>query len=162
MMSMSAARLEPGGRATDAEFDVDLGLPAEFLLRLGGVEAAARDVAGLGRTLAETLLPAERVGDHPRDGVHVRLFAGGDVPDAGLLRRKRFQVRLDDVVDVDEVARLPAAAEDLRPFPVEQHLAEDADDAALPFLVLARAVDVGVAQGRVCEAEMMPRGEQVV
>ena len=56
------------------------------------------------------------------------------------------EVRGDDVVDVDEVARLLAAAVDRRLLPVEQLRREDRHDARLAMRVLPRTVDVRVSQ----------------
>ena len=52
----------------------------------------------------------------------------------------------DDVADVDVVARLQAVAERDRRAALDELAAEDRDDAALAVRVLARAVDVRVAQ----------------
>ena len=58
----------------------------------------------------------------------------------------RREVRGDDVRDVDVVARLAAVAEDRRLAAVGEAAAEDRDHAGLPERVLARPVDVAVAE----------------
>ena len=59
------------------------------------------------------------------------------------------------------VARLQAVAEDARRLAAQQPLGEDGDDAGLALGVLARAVDVGVAQDQRLEVAEAAVGEQV-
>ena len=67
---------------------------------------------------------------------------------------------LDDVVDVDEVARLRAVAEDHGRVASRQPLEEDRDDAALEPGVLPRPVDVRESEGDVVRAvDAVPAGQ---
>ena len=77
---------------------------------------------------------------------HAGLPAGADVERAARLRLRGLQVGLHDVADVHVVARLEAVAEHRRAPALEQLAAEDRDHAGLAERVLARAVDVAVAQ----------------
>src|SRR5512135_2681605 len=109
-ISMSAARLEPGGGLAEAVLESGFGGPAERFAGPARVEDAAADVAGGGGRLAEAPGPGESRGRELGDRVHARFLAGGDVVDAGLGGAHRFHVGFDDVIHVDEIARLLAVA----------------------------------------------------
>ena len=64
----------------------------------------------------------------------------------GRVGLERQQVRAHDVADEDVVARLLAVAVHGDGLAAQHLPAEDRDDAGLAVRVLARAVDVGVAQ----------------
>ena len=76
------------------------------------------------------------------------LAAGPDVEDAAILAERRGR-RARDVADVDVVAGLRPVAEDRRLLAARERAEEDRDDARLAVRILARAVDVPVAQGDV-------------
>src|ERR687895_2852251 len=80
------------------------------------------------------------------DVEHRDLRAATDVHRARGLGLGRLEIGVDDVADVDVVARLPPVAEDGGPLAVEELAAEDGDDAGLAEGVLAGAVDVAVAE----------------
>ncbi len=84
---------------------------------------------------------------------HRGLFAAGDVDRARDLGVGSEEVGADDVGHVDPIARLAAVAEHLGRAAVQQATAEDRDDTRLTVDVLARPVDVAVAERHGREAE---------
>src|SRR5207244_9619256 len=73
------------------------------------------------------------------------LAPGADVEDTALVSGRRER-RAHHVDRVDVVARLLPVAEDLRRLPARKAVEEDRDDACLAVWILARPVDVPVAQ----------------
>ena len=98
------------------------------------------------------LLEAGELRHHVEELLHARLDAGADVHQQAAALVDRAHERVDDVVDVHEVAGLRAVAEDHRPLVAEQLAREDRDDARLAVRVLARAVHVGQRERGVLEA----------
>ena len=143
----------------EAVVERDLRAPAELALDQRDVEHRALHVAEPRR-----LEPRRRVDarDLRARGVQLRdrrVLAGADVVRAAGLPDGREQ-RVDDVVDVDEVAALGAVAEDHRLLAAREPLEEDRDDAALEPRVLPRPVDVREAQRHVRGAvDAVPAGE---
>src|SRR5439155_21473480 len=80
--------------------------------------------------------------EHVDEVEHRGLLSGADVERSGDLVRGRDQGRLDDLVHIYIVARLPPVAEDGRLSPVAELAAEDRDHPGLAQRVLAGAVDV--------------------
>src|SRR5262245_12101573 len=141
--TLSAQAVE---RAPEALFESDLRLPAEFFTRACGVEHALSELTeALRRVLwLETLrrLLVENLDDLE----HGSLLAETDVDRPGGVAFAGAEVRVHHVVDIDVVARLLAVAEDHGLPAVDDSAAEDRDDAGLAERVLARAVDVAVAE----------------
>ena len=108
--------------------------------RCGGPRPAA-PARARARTARRPARPAPRPG-------RARWSAtpGADVHGAVDVGLGGQQVCLHDVADVHVVARLQPVAEHRRPAAVEHLAAEDRDHAGLPERVLARPVDVAVAQ----------------
>src|SRR3954468_4859549 len=156
----SAQRVE---RAREAVAQVHLRLPAELFPRARGVD---RDALHLTRTLGRELrlerLVAADLAQDVDELEHARLAAGADVVGTGRVGLGCREVRGDDVADPVVVARLLAVAEDGRPRALEQLAAEDRDHARLAERVLARAVDVAVAQRHRRESVQPPEQGAVV
>ena len=86
---------------------------------------------------------------------------GADVEHAALVA-ERTERRAGDVADVDVVARLAAVAEDPRLLASQSGAEEDRDDARLAVRVLARPVDVSVAERDVVQAVQPVERPQVL
>ena len=132
--------------------------PAELALRARGVEDASARVARTRLAMDRLAVDAGDLGTEPMELVHRRLERGPDVVDAAAPGRR--EGGLDDVADVDVVARLLAVAEDERLLAAPEPFHEDRDDPALERGRLARPVDVGEAQDGVARAvDAVPAGE---
>src|SRR5829696_907720 len=133
-------------RALEALVELDLRLPAQLVTRARGVERDVLHLAGaLGGVLGLEAVVRVRV-QHLDDVEQALLLAEADVDRTRGVRLGGAQVGIHHVVHKDVVARLLAASEDRGPATVEDLPAEDRDHAGLAERVLARAVDVAVAQ----------------
>src|SRR5256885_7100638 len=138
---------EPLERGPQPLSDADFRAPAEPPRRPLRVQADSPDLELLGGGHLDRGLPpgmAYEHSDHVGDarfapGAHVRLSRPPAV--------ERRDVGVGDVADEREVARLHTVAEDPRRAAVQEPVARDRDDARFAGPILARAVDVAVAQG---------------
>src|SRR6202022_9940 len=139
-----------------ALFEVDLWTPTEA--RCGGadVQAGAALLSGPGRAVACRACHATGGGDEAVDAVDISLGGGADVVAAEPFAVSSPEVGADDVVDVDEVASLQAVAADHGLVSAEQPLGEDGDHTCLAVRILARPVDVAIAQGDELETVEVP------
>ncbi len=126
------------------------------------VERRALQLPRTRRRVVRLVLEVDRAGDRVVELLHARLDAGADVDDQPAAPVRRPEQRVDDVVDVHEVAGLLPVTEDRGPGPVEHHAREDRDDARLTVRVLAGAVDVRKREGAVLEAVDLPVVVEVV
>ena len=133
-----------------------VGLPAEHLagIATGSSAERASSPCRAGACTAGASTPAAR-GHGVVELVHRGLDAGADVAEHARAPVGGPDERVDDVVDVDEVAGLLAVAEDGAGLAGEQPPGEDGDDAGLAVRVLTGAVDVG--QGQRGELEPVQR-----
>src|SRR4051812_3639142 len=101
-------------RAAQAVLEADGRLPPEHLGRGGDIGERVADVAGARWLVAAFDGLVEQAADRVDQVVDALRGAGGDVEDApvGARRLRCREIRLDDVLDVREVARLAAVAED--------------------------------------------------
>ena len=108
--------------ARDALFELGPRLPAEVDPGPARVERAALHLTGAGRVVARVLLEAGELRHHVEELLHARLDAGADVHQQPAALVDRAHERVDDVVDVHEVAGLRAVAEDHGPFVASSNL----------------------------------------
>src|SRR5690348_3227400 len=101
-------------RPPESFLEVDRRAPAEHPLRLAHVGPRVAHVAGTGIAVLALDRPVENPADRVCERVDARRRTCGDVEDpaARALGLACADRRLDDVVDVREVARLLAVAED--------------------------------------------------
>src|SRR5262249_14552028 len=117
------------------------GSPIELARGQRRVDDAAHDLARAGlRVDGLAFDPGHAPADRGQL-VHRHFDAGADVVHAAYMLG-RGQDPVHDVADVDEVARLLAAAEDRRLLACREPLEEDRDHAALEARLLPRPVDV--------------------
>src|SRR5438874_4036551 len=150
-------------REAEPFFELDARLPAELLSGAGVVEGDAVHVALATRPILrlELVLGEER--ELAEEVVHGDRDAGADVVGAAVAALQGREVGDGDVTDVQHVARLVAVAVDGERLAFDHPAGEDGHHAAfLRGEVLARAVDVGVAQARVREAEGPMKGAEVL
>src|SRR3954471_21080313 len=117
-------------------------LPAEVDRSAAGIEGAALDLAGARWGVLRGLLEPRELGHHVEELLHARLDTRADVQHESAALVDRTHERVDDIVDIDVVARLRAVTEDQRTLAVEQPAREDRDHARLAVRILARAVHV--------------------
>src|SRR3954469_11403728 len=135
-------------RRAHAIGDLGLRLPAELVAGAADVEARTLDLAKARLSeLGLEIVPVARLLQDRDQIQHARLRAGADVDRAADIRvLRRHEVRRDDIAHVDVVARLAAVTVDPGAPALHQPAAEDRDHASLAERVLARAVDVPIAQ----------------
>src|SRR5437879_1361382 len=137
---------EPLDGAPEAVREGHLRPPAEDVGGAPGVDDAAALLAGLRGSVTDLGAAARRLEEEARERVHVGLDAGADVEGPGRGGLEREEVGARHVADVHVVARLLAVTVHRDRFGAEHPPREDGDHARLSVRVLARAVDVGVAQ----------------
>ena len=126
----TAERSTPRSRAVRPSSETRARQPSS-LLRARDVEDAPAGIARRARATCRGSASTPSVSRaEPVQLVHRRLDAGADVEDAAVAPGRR-EHRVDDVADVDVVARLLAVAEDERLLAAREPLHEDRDDAAL-------------------------------
>src|SRR5205085_1943831 len=100
--------------AGDALFEVRPRLPAEMDAGATRIERAALELSGAGRLVARGVLESGEARHHVVQLLDAGLDAGADVHQQAAALLARTYERVDDVVDVHEVAGLRTVAEDHR------------------------------------------------
>src|SRR5256885_8453102 len=141
-------------REAETFFELYARLPAELLSGARVVEGDAVHVALAARPMLRLELVLREERELAEEVVHGDRDAGTDVVGAAVAALQCREVGDGDVTDVQHVARLAAVAVDGDRLALDHPAGEDGNHAAfLRGEVLARAVDIGVAQARGREAE---------
>src|SRR5215210_162388 len=144
---------EEAERLLETCVQTDLRPPVQQLLRLGGIHGAPRLLSGLGRAVLRRQVPAGDLSQQLVEFVHAGLDARAHI--VGTVRSLALEGEdsgAGDIPDVDVVPGLLTGAVDTGGPVRGQVPGEYGHYPGLPVRVLARTVDVGVAQRRVGDA----------
>src|SRR5579862_6220018 len=130
--------------------------------RLGGIELRVPRVARALRRALDRRLESGQLDERAVDLVHARLRSRSDYVRLARAGFERCQIRGSHILDEDVIARLVAVPIDAHRHAGEELSDENRDDAGFTVGVLARSVDVAVAQRGEIEVASFPKEAKIV